>query len=119
VVFKKTAGFACALRRKTGCFFKYHLSGYKSSQNILNDLLNCVNIIPLTSLKPGRTVYPNEVFLPANSSGLPNDSIALYHQIRTIDKKRLSLEYGAIAEEAVKNDIVDAICFQLGIVRSL
>lgn len=85
------------------------------SEDFLNELLNCVNIIPLTTQKPGREIYPNEVLIPANVSGLPNDSIALCHQIRTIDKKRLSLKYGAISPGSLRNEILDAICFQLGI----
>lgn len=87
------------------------------SEDFLNELLNCVNIIPLTTQKPGREIYPNEVLIPANIAGLPNDSIALCHQIRTIDKKRLSLSYGAIAEDSLRNEILEAICFQLGIDR--
>ena len=31
------------------------------SENDINELLNIVNIIPITSLKPGRIIYPNEI----------------------------------------------------------
>ena len=31
------------------------------SKDDINSLLNIVNIIPLTSRKKGRTIYPNEV----------------------------------------------------------
>jgi len=57
------------------------------SENDINYLLNIVNIIPLTSRKEGRTIYPNEVLIPHTPYGLENESIALCHQIRTIDKK--------------------------------
>lgn len=87
------------------------------SEDFMNELLNCVNVVPLTTRKPGREVYPNEVFFAADVAGIPNDSIALCHQIRTIDKKRLGPEYGEISEETLRNDILDAICFQLGIDR--
>ena len=87
------------------------------SENLLNDLLNCVNVVPLTSRKPGRTVYPNEVFLATPNGGVTGDSIVLCHQIRTIDKKRLSLKFGEITVESVKDKVLDAICFQLGIER--
>jgi mRNA interferase MazF len=56
------------------------------SEDDINLLLNVVNIIPITSRKQGRIIYPNEVLLPAEKYGLENESIALCHQIRTIDK---------------------------------
>lgn len=60
------------------------------SEDDINALLNIVNIIPLISLKEGRIIYPNEALIPAQLSGLDMDSVALCHQIRTIDKMRLS-----------------------------
>ena len=40
------------------------------SENDINELLNIVNIIPITSRKAGRIIYPNESLIPANISGL-------------------------------------------------
>ena len=85
------------------------------SEDDINNLLNIVNIIPLTSRKPGRTVYPNEALISGGTVGLEKESIALCHQIRTIDKKRLSKMYGQIQSKITQNEIIDAICFQLGI----
>ncbi len=51
------------------------------SEDDINALLNVVNIIPLTSKKSGRTIYPNEVLINADKCGLENESIALCHQI--------------------------------------
>ena len=39
------------------------------SEDIINDLLNIVNVIPITSRKVGRTIYPNEVLIPSNNFG--------------------------------------------------
>ena len=88
------------------------------SEDIINDLLNIVNVIPITSRKVGRTIYPNEVLIPSNNFGLSNDSIILCHQIRTLDKTRLSKEYGQINDTSKQIEILDALCFQLGIERS-
>lgn len=85
------------------------------SEDDINELLNVVNIIPITSRKPERIIYPNEALLPVSCTGLENESIALCHQIRTIDKKRLSKNYGMISDKKIQNDIFDALCFQLGI----
>ena len=85
------------------------------SENDINELLNIVNIIPITSLKPGRIIYPNESLIPASKSGLAAESIALCHQIRTIDKKRLSKRYGQISSKLIQREIIEALSFQLGI----
>lgn len=85
------------------------------SEDDLNAILNCVNIIPITTRKPKRLVYPNEVLLPESIGGLPSESIALCHQIRTIDKHRLAQEYGEVKDEEIRLAIFQAIRFQLGI----
>ena len=85
------------------------------SEDDINELLNIVNIIPLTSRKTGREVYPNEALIPENKYGLEHESIALCHQIRTIDKRRLSKRYGRITSKKVQKEIIEALSFQLGI----
>ncbi len=70
------------------------------SEDEINNLLNTVNIIPMTS---------------CNNFGLTNESIALCHQIRTIDKKRMAQEYGHISDTNIQINIIEAICFQVGI----
>ncbi len=85
------------------------------SEDDINSLLNIVNIVPITSRKQGRIIYPNEVLLSTDITGLDTESIALCHQIRTIDKTRLSKKYGQISSKDIQNQIIDAVCFQLGI----
>ncbi len=46
-----------------------------------------ITVIPITSKT--EKIYPFEVFLPKEETGLPKDSKAKCNQIRTIDKKRL------------------------------
>lgn len=87
------------------------------SEDEINELLNTVNIIPITSRKTGRKIYPNEVLIPANNFGLLNESILLCHQIRTIDLKRLSQQYGHISDTNLQAEIIISLCFQLGIER--
>jgi len=85
------------------------------SEDEINDLLNIVNVLPVTTRKPGRKIYPNEALLEAGKFGLPNDSIVLSYQIRTLDKQRLSAFLGEIKIEEKQNEIMAALCFQLGI----
>ena len=81
------------------------------SEDDINSLLNIVTIVPITSRKQGRFVYPNEVLIPPGIFDLDNESIALCHQIRTIDKTRLSKKYGQITSKEIQNQIIDAVCF--------
>jgi mRNA interferase MazF len=89
------------------------------SEDEINELLNTVNVIPITSRKSGRRVYPNESLIAANNFGLSNESIILCHQIRTLDKQRLSFEYGHIGDFSKQVEIIDALSFQLGIAQGL
>ena len=85
------------------------------SQDKINDLLSVVNVLPITTRKEGRQIYPNEALLETDNSGLPNESIVLCYQIRTLDKQRLSAKLGMIENEQKQSEILNALCFQLGI----
>ena len=87
------------------------------SEDEINELLNIVNVLPITSRKAGRTIYPNEALIPANNFGVEQESVILCHQIRTLDKKRLSSLYGQVTDTTKQTEILDALCFQLGITR--
>ena len=87
------------------------------SEDAINDLLNIVNVLPITTRKVQRQIYPNEVLLSSNSYGLENESIILCHQIRTLDKVRLTKKYGEVHDSEKQDEILEALCFQLGIER--
>ncbi len=87
------------------------------SETSLNDILPVVNVLPLTSRKPGRRVYPNEAFLPSGMAGLTADSLVLCYQVRTLDKQRLTRLYGKLTDTALQEEILTALCFQFGITR--
>jgi len=86
------------------------------SEEEINQILPVVNVLPITSRKPGRKIYPNEVLLAAKNCGLAKESIVLCYQIRTLDKKRLMKEMGMIEDLEIQEEITDALSFQLGIV---
>ncbi|MBK9984719.1 MAG: type II toxin-antitoxin system PemK/MazF family toxin [Saprospiraceae bacterium] len=88
------------------------------SEDEINDILNIVNVIPITSRKSGRQIYPNEVLIQAGQFGLTYESIILCHQIRTLDKKRLDKLFGRITDINIQEEVIDSLCFQLGIYRS-
>ncbi len=86
------------------------------SREEINGLLPVVNVVPLTSMKPGRTrVYPNEASVPQASGGVAVDSLALAYQVRTVDKSRLVRDMGELADPEVRSSILEALRFQLAL----
>ena len=83
------------------------------SATTLNQILPVVNVLPVTSRKPNRRIYPNETLIPANTAGLTSESIVLCYQIRTLDKQRLAKNFGKLKDENLRNQILDALKFQL------
>ena len=87
------------------------------SETSLNDILPAVNVLPITSRKPNRRIYPNEAWLPAGTAGLTSESIVLCYQVRTLDKQRLKREFGKLDEPELREEIIDALFFQFGITQ--
>lgn len=83
------------------------------SSTALNQILPVVNVLPITSRKLNRRIYPNESLLPMNTAGLTSESIVLCYQIRTLDKQRLIRKFGLLDDENLQNQIVEATKFQL------
>jgi len=79
------------------------------SNESANQSLPIVTIMAITSLKEGRKVYPVEVLLNTEDTGLSKNSIAMAHQIRAISKDRLSDRCGEITDDGIKEKIRDAI----------
>jgi mRNA interferase MazF len=81
----------------------------------MNAPLPVVNVLPITSRKSGRRIYPNEVFLPTGTASLIADSLVLCYQIRTLDKQRRSRQLGVLNDIALQDEVTEALCFQLDI----
>lgn len=75
----------------------------------VNQNLPVVTVLPLTSARSGRKVYPTEAFLPAEDTGLPQDSIAMAHQICTIANQRLGEQCGAVNRTEMREDVINAL----------
>ncbi len=85
------------------------------SDETTNTVMPVVTILPLTSLKKGRRIYPNEALLKKGVAGLDSDSIVLAHQIRTISKQRLMSCLGEISDTALQSQINDALRVHLNL----
>ncbi len=85
------------------------------SETALNDVLPVVNVLPVTSRKRNRRVYPNEAMLPAGAAGLTTESIVLCYQIRTLDRQRFIQPFGTLDDAGLREAILTALRFQLDI----
>ena len=77
-----------------------------------NQFADTVTVIPITSKT--EKIYPFETFLPAQETGLPEDSKAKCNQIRTVDKRRLIKLIGEISSQKLK-EVEQAVLIHLGI----
>jgi mRNA interferase MazF len=75
--------------------------------NNYENLLDVVSIIPITSLKKNRRVYPNEFLL---QDQLEKPSILLCQQIRTISKQRLIKRLSTINNPHTRKEIIEILC---------
>ncbi len=83
-------------------------SGHRPVLIISNDIENqmdIITIIPITSRKKGRKIYPNELLLHVNSK----EAILLCHQVRTISKKRLDKKLLSL-DERLKDRVIKILC---------
>jgi mRNA interferase MazF len=71
--------------------------------------IRLATVLPLTTWKSGRRVYPTEVKLPAGLGGLADDSLVLAHQIRTLSALRLSPAFGALDDGVRRKQVVAAV----------
>ncbi len=81
----------------------------------VNRALPVVTVLSITSMKPGRKIYPTEIRLPQRESGLDMDSIAMAHQIRSISKERLGTVCGKVNNPELREQIHKTIMLYLGI----
>jgi len=75
--------------------------------NNYENLLDVVTILPITSLKKGRRIYPNELLL---KDELEKPSIILCQQIRTISKNRLIKKLTMIENTTTQNQLLEILC---------
>lgn len=77
------------------------------------DPIGLATVLPLTTWKESRRIYPTEVKLPSGTGGLAATSIVLAHQIRTISVRRLSLPFGALEDGVFRKRVLAALAIWL------
>lgn len=73
-----------------------------------------VIVVPVSTspaqAKRGPTVVP----LPAGAGGIPKDSVALCHQVTTLDRSKLTLQLGELPQSLL-NDVGEALKIAQGL----
>ena len=85
-------------------------AGHRPVLIISNDIENqmdIITVIPITSRKKGRYIYPNEVLILLEGK----EAILLCHQVRTISKKRLEKKMVTL-DEGLKDKVIDVLCMR-------
>ncbi len=83
------------------------------SEDDYNRVMPLVTVLPITSKKPERRLYADEVLVEAGNAGLRLDSIVLVHHIRTISKRRLWAFVGVLDDEEKQREIINTIAEHL------
>lgn len=78
------------------------------STDSVNHNLTVSTVLPLSSIKGGEKIYPTEVLLPTEVTGLPRLSVAMVQQIRTVSHSRLINKAGIITDTSTRKKIADA-----------
>ncbi|MEE8584894.1 MAG: type II toxin-antitoxin system PemK/MazF family toxin [Acidobacteriota bacterium] len=79
------------------------------SNDVISRAIGLAAIVPLTTWKKGRRIYPTEVLLPVEASSLSSSSLALCHQLRTVSACRLSPSKRRLEDEELRAEIERAV----------
>lgn len=82
------------------------------SRNAINANSSVVIVVPCTTYRPNRRIYPSQVLIAAPEGGLTNDSVALGEQVRAIAKTRLLRRRGQLSP-AVQGQLNRALVIAL------
>lgn len=79
------------------------------SEEAVNQAIPVVTVLPVTSLKPGRSIYPTEHLLKPEDCGLKEPSLVMAHQVRAISKDRLVEKCGTVKRPETREMIRNII----------
>ena len=81
-------------------------------ENTISQFTTTIITIPLTT-NLRRSSLPSCLLIPTNEGGLNQDSVALCHQLRVLDKTRLGHKLGKLSSTIV-NQLESIVLFTLG-----
>ena len=62
------------------------------SRDAINAASGVVIVVPCTTYREGRRIYPSQLLIEAPEGGLEADSVALGEQVRALSKSRRGAE---------------------------
>ena len=71
------------------------------SRDAINATSRVILVVPCTTYRQERRIYPSQVLLRASDGGLTSDSVALGEQVRALAKTRLLSRRGALSVQAL------------------
>lgn len=71
------------------------------SRDAINATSRVILVVPRTTYRQGRRIYPSQVLPRASDGGLTSDSVALGEQVRALAKTRLRSRRGALSARAL------------------
>ena len=77
--------------------------------DVIASPIGLATVLPLTTWREKRRVYPTEVLFPAGTGGLTSTSLVLAHQVRTLSARRLSPAVGSVGDTALREHVVTAL----------
>ena len=81
-------------------------------ENTISQFTTTIITIPLTT-NLRRSSLPSCLLIPQNEGGLNQDSVALCHQLRVLDKTRLRRKLGKLSPEVI-NQLESVVLLTLG-----
>lgn len=78
------------------------------STDSVNHNLTVSTVLPLSSIKGNEKIYPTEILLSTDVTGLPKLSVAMAQQIRTVSHSRMISKVGMITDEETRAKILEA-----------
>lgn len=79
------------------------------SNDAVNHNLPVSTVLTLSSIKENDKIYPTEILLTVEMTGLLKLSVAMVQQIRTISHSRLIEKVGSINNDEIKDRILIAM----------
>ncbi len=73
--------------------------------NDIENIMEIVTVIPITSRKKGRRIYPNEVAFTLEGK----EAILLCHQIRTLSKRRIGKKIASL-DSRIRHRVIQTVC---------
>ena len=82
------------------------------SRNVINSSSPLVIVVPCTTYRTKRRIYPSQILIKAPNGGLVQDSVALGEQLRALSKTRL-IKFRGVLDSDTLSQLNNALSIAL------